>query len=82
MSPKLKALSGKELLSIFQSFGFSVAKQRGSHIKLRRFSPQGEKQILTIILHSDIDKGTLKAILRQASRYIPSDQLQKAFYSE
>jgi len=34
--PKLKTLSAKEVQRIFTSFGFVVAKQKGSHIKFER----------------------------------------------
>ena len=29
--PALRSLSGKEVVRIFESFGWSVARQRGSH---------------------------------------------------
>ncbi len=82
MSPKLKRLSGKEVVSILSKFGFSVYSQRGSHVKLRRTSSSGETQSLTIVMHDEIDVGTLRAIIRQASRFIPEDQLKKEFYSD
>jgi len=81
MSPKLKRLSGKEVLSVFSQFGFLVHSQRGSHAKLRRVSPSGETQSLTIPMHNELDIGTLRAIIRQASRFIPEEQLKKEFYS-
>ena len=81
MSPKLKRLSGKEVLSILSKFGFSIQSQRGSHIKLRRILNSGEKQSLTIVMHDELDVETLRAIIRQASRFIPEDQLKKEFYS-
>lgn len=31
--PKLKKLSGKEVISILNLFGFEVINQRGSHVK-------------------------------------------------
>jgi len=31
---KLKIFSGEELIKIFLSFGFNVAAQKGSHVKL------------------------------------------------
>lgn len=34
--PKLKTLSGEEVIKIFLSFGFNMAAQKGSHIKLAR----------------------------------------------
>ncbi len=82
MSPKLKRLSGKEVLSILSNFGFTVYSQRGSHVKLRRTSVSGEIQSLTIVMHDELDIGTLRAIFRQASRFIPEDQLKKEFYSD
>jgi hypothetical protein len=40
------------------------------------------RQSLTIPLHDEIDKGTLKAIFRQALRYIPEGDLHPHFYTE
>lgn len=80
--PKLKRLSGQQVLSVFASLGFEQVSQRGSHVKLRRILPDGSKQTLTIPAHSELDKGTLKAIYKQAMRYIPEGELQPHFYSE
>jgi predicted RNA binding protein YcfA (HicA-like mRNA interferase family) len=80
--PKLKRLSGQQVASIFALLGFVQVSQRGSHVKLRRILPDGAKQTLTIPAHSELDKGTLKAIYKQAMRYIPEDELQPHFYSE
>lgn len=77
---RLKVLSGKEVLKIFGKFGFFPARQKGSHIMLKRFF-RGENQTLTVPLHRELDKGTLKAIYRQASRYISADDLFKEFFS-
>ena len=81
MSPKLRTLSGEEVVKILQKFGFQVERQRGSHVKMSRLSPSGEKQVLTIPRHKELDKGTLRAIFRQACRYIPEDQLASYFYT-
>ena len=67
--PKLKRLTAKQVLAILMQFGFVVASQRGSHIKMTRIV-QNQKQILTIPNHDSLDMGTCKAIMRQASRYI------------
>ncbi len=80
--PKLRRLSGPEVIRILADFGFTVHSQRGSHVKLRRFGPTGEKQTLTIPQHRKLDTGTLRAILRQASRYIPVDDLRPYFYAD
>jgi predicted RNA binding protein YcfA (HicA-like mRNA interferase family) len=82
MSPKLRTLSGKDVILIMEQQGFAVLQQRGGHVKLRRVSKAGEKQTLTIPMHGELDKGTLVAIMRQASRYIPSELLRPHFFSE
>ena len=79
---KLRTLSGKDLLGIFASFGFHQFSQRGSHIKLRRILTSGDRQTLTIVNHSEVDRGTLHAIYRQALRYIAEHDLRPHFYSD
>jgi predicted RNA binding protein YcfA (HicA-like mRNA interferase family) len=79
--PKLKRLSGSEVISIFQRFGFIILKQSGSHIKLRRIGQTGEKQTLTVPNHRELDTGTCHAIYRQACRYISANDLHPFFYS-
>ena len=81
MSPKLRRLSGSQIVSIFQTFGFKIQLQKGSHVKLRR-EINNDRQTLTIPLHDELDAGTLKAIIRQASKYIPESQLHSYFYTE
>ena len=78
--PKLRRLSGPEVIKILGHFGFSVVSQGGSHVKLRRLTATGEKQTLTVPNHPQLDTGTCKAIYRQATRYIPEGDLQPFFY--
>ncbi len=78
--PRLRVLSGREVIKILSKFGFEVVSQKGSHVKLRRVLPDGTKQTLTVPLHEELDRGTLKAIIRQASRYIPEEELKQYFY--
>jgi predicted RNA binding protein YcfA (HicA-like mRNA interferase family) len=82
MLPKLRRLSGADVGCILGRFGFVVHSRRGSHAKLRLILPGGEKQTLTIPLHDDLDARTLRAILRQASKYIPLEELRERFYVE
>lgn len=81
MPEKLRRLSGDDVVKILTSFGFGVTGHRGSHIKLKR-STKGVKQTLTIPRHRELDKGTLRAIFRQACRYIDESDLRPHFYSE
>jgi predicted RNA binding protein YcfA (HicA-like mRNA interferase family) len=78
--PKLRVLSGRQVLGILGEFGFEPFAQRGSHIKLRRTLPDGRAQSLTVPNHDEIDRGTLHAIYRQASRFIPESELRAGFF--
>jgi predicted RNA binding protein YcfA (HicA-like mRNA interferase family) len=79
--PSLRRMSGREVIAVFQRFGFEVCSQKGSHVKLRRVDARGEKQTLTVPDHRELDTGTLRAIIRQASRYVPVDELCPSFYA-
>ena len=80
--PRLKVLSGWDVVGIFSQFGFEVVSVRGSHAKLRRISATGERETLTVPLHPELDAGTCRAQLRLASRYIAFDRLKPYFFSE
>jgi len=80
--PRIKVLSGVEVIKILALFGFVMASQKGSHIKLRRVLPDGTRQILTVPNHPELDKGTIQAIYRQTLRYISEGELKKHFYAE
>jgi predicted RNA binding protein YcfA (HicA-like mRNA interferase family) len=79
---KLRVLSGREVLKILGEFGFQEFAQRGSHIKLRRIVPIGRSQTITVPNHNEIDRGTLHAIYRQASRYVPESELRSKFFTD
>jgi len=79
--PKPRVFSGSDIVRILASFGFDIASQRGSHIKLRRVLPDGTRQTLTVPNHRELDRGTVLGIYRQALRYIPEEQLAPQFFS-
>ena len=79
--PKLKVLSGTEVIKVLSVFGFLVVRQKGSHVKLARTSG-GAREILTVPMHKELDIGTLRAIFRQASRFISPNDLSQYFYTE
>ena len=82
MPRRLRRLSGAEAAEILRRFGFQVVAQRGSHAKARRTLPDGSRQTLLIPMHRQLDPGTCRAIFRQASAYIPEDQLRPHFYTD
>ena len=77
--PKLRRLSGRQVVQILEQFGFGVVSQRGSHMKLKRRAAIGF-QTLTVPAHRQLDPGTLRAIIRQASRFVPEAELRPHFY--
>jgi predicted RNA binding protein YcfA (HicA-like mRNA interferase family) len=79
---KLRRLSAREILKALGSFGFQMATMRGSHAKLRRLLPSGERQTLTVPLHKSLTPGTIHAVFRQASRYIPEADLKTWFFTD
>jgi len=80
MSRRLRRLSSRELCRALAGFGFVVVATRGSHAKLRRTTPEGLRQTLTIPLHRELAAGTLKAIFRQACRFVPEEDLAPLFF--
>ena len=78
----LRQMSAREVLRALGNFGFAVLKIRGSHAKLRRILPSGERQTLTVPIHKELAPGTLHAIFRQALRYIPEGDLRPWFFHE
>ncbi|MCL4357708.1 type II toxin-antitoxin system HicA family toxin [Patescibacteria group bacterium] len=79
--PKLKRLSGSDIIKILGLFNFAQVSQKGSHVKLRR-TVNGESQTLTIPLHKELDKGTADAIFRQACRYVDESSLREYFFTK
>ena len=82
MSPKLRRLSGKRLITLLGRLGFDIESRKGSHVKLRRITAAGQKQTLTIPMHEDLDVGTLQAISRQSSRYLTEAEIKAIFFSD
>lgn len=78
--PKPRRLAGRDVLTILQGFGFQQVFQRGSHVKLVREVTES-RQVLTVLLHTELDPGTLRAILRQASRFIAEQDLHPHSYT-
>ena len=60
---KLPVVSGRKLVRALERAGFVLDRQRGSHIILFRAEPP---TTVTVPDHRELDRGTLRAILRQA----------------
>ncbi|KFD40446.1 hypothetical protein HY02_10525 [Peptococcaceae bacterium SCADC1_2_3] len=60
---KLPVVSGKECMQALMRAGFYFKRQEGSHITLRRDKPFTQ---VVVPEHKELDRGTLRAIIRQA----------------
>ena len=65
MPPRLRPVSGETTIRILKRFGFVQIRQRGSHVILKRQTPDGELGCV-VPLHQELAIGTLRGILRQA----------------
>jgi predicted RNA binding protein YcfA (HicA-like mRNA interferase family) len=59
--PRLPRISGLEAIRVLERLGFRQARQRGSHVVLRR----GDRGCV-IPLHPELAIGTLRGALRKA----------------
>jgi predicted RNA binding protein YcfA (HicA-like mRNA interferase family) len=59
---KLPQISGKDCVKALKKDGFFIKRQKGSHIIVCRDDPFAE---VVIPDHKTLDKGTLRAIIRQ-----------------
>ena len=74
--PRLPQISGRDLVKLLHSLGYTTVRQRGSHIRLRKIAEIGEHNI-TVPDHKVIAKGTLNDILTRVSLWngISRDEL-------
>jgi predicted RNA binding protein YcfA (HicA-like mRNA interferase family) len=61
---KLPRVSGRECVRALGKVGFYFKRQESSHIILRRDHPFAQ---VSVPDHPELDRGTLRAIIRQAS---------------
>ena len=80
--PRLRRLSARDIVRLLRGFGFEVISMRGSHAKLVRVRPSGGREILIVPMHRELTAGTAHAIYRQASRFVPVDELRPGFFTE
>ncbi|AGA91301.1 putative periplasmic or secreted lipoprotein [Thioflavicoccus mobilis 8321] len=59
--PPLPKLSGREAVRVFERLGWTVARQKGSHITLAK-----DNNIATLSVpdHKELAKGTLRSLIR------------------
>ncbi len=60
---RLPKISGQECIRALKKSGFYFKRQHGSHIILRRDNPFSQ---IVVPNHKELDRGTLRAIIKQA----------------
>ena len=61
--PELPVISGDWCISALERIGYRVARTKGSHVRMRC---PGRRPV-TVPKHHELDRGTLKGILRTAN---------------
>lgn len=59
----LAGISGRDCARALRKVGFRLKRQHGSHLILRRDHPFAQ---VVVPDHKELDRGTLRAIIRQA----------------
>ena len=59
----LPLLSGREAARVFETLGWEIVRQRGSHIILVK---AGHLATLSVPDHKELGRGTLRALIRRA----------------
>ena len=73
---KLPVVSGCECIRALRKVGFSLKRQEGSHMIVRRDDPFAQ---VVVPDHKELDRGTLGSILRQAG--LGSDEFARLLRS-
>ena len=60
---KLPIISGAEAIKAFKKAGWTQDRQKGSHVVLVK---PDYRFVLTVPLHPELDRGTLRALIRAA----------------
>jgi predicted RNA binding protein YcfA (HicA-like mRNA interferase family) len=65
--PKLPRITGEQFVKALQREGFEIARQRGSHVQVRKYI-QGRKVTFPVPVHQGktLKTGTLSGLLRKA----------------
>ena len=63
--PDLPHLSGREIVRALEHLGFKQARQRGSHVVMKKSTDMGNVGCV-VPMHREVAIGTLRSILKQA----------------
>ena len=63
--PRLQRVSGRQAIKALERLGFEQIRQRGSHVILKKNTPEGDIGCV-VPIHDELAVGTLRGILRLA----------------
>jgi predicted RNA binding protein YcfA (HicA-like mRNA interferase family) len=77
-----RGISGDELVKLLQQFGYRVAKQKGSHMKLTT-TQKGEHHLI-VPRHGAVRVGTLHRIMSEVAGHFEMDlsQVRTALFGD
>jgi predicted RNA binding protein YcfA (HicA-like mRNA interferase family) len=61
-----RGVSGDRLIRALERLGYSVIRQKGSHVRLRHEGPPAHT--ITVPLHKSLKTGTLNGVLSEVSQ--------------
>ena len=79
---RLRRLEARDIVRVLTGFGFEVASIRSRHAKLVRVRASGRREIIIVPLHRRLSAATVHALYRQASRFVPEEELRQEFFVE
>jgi predicted RNA binding protein YcfA (HicA-like mRNA interferase family) len=65
MTSGLPVVSGREAIRVFERLGYTIVRQRGSHVRLRHATDPSRKP-LTVPDHRALKPGLLRHLMRDA----------------
>lgn len=74
--PPVLLLSPKDVLRVFESFGWERQRQRGSHVILTK---PGSLNTLAVPMHQEVSRGTLRSLIRASELSV--EQFNERFKS-
>jgi predicted RNA binding protein YcfA (HicA-like mRNA interferase family) len=78
---KLKQLSGRDVVKIFEVYGFIIKRTVGSHVRLT-LTHNTVSYHVTVPLHKSLKKGTLHGIVKDFEICFGKKESQKNFFTE
>jgi predicted RNA binding protein YcfA (HicA-like mRNA interferase family) len=65
VSPRLPALTGRQVITLLERHGFATVRQSGSHVILRH--ADGRRVTVPVHAGRDLGRGLLRQIMRDAN---------------